>query len=260
MTLLPKPADIIDTPTTACARYGTGDFLKLNKRECSTTIELSPVGTDFLRIVWNIGKDRHMFRASSAVGSQFASFLQALYTLYSEGADNHDHFYTRWVEKRFFFPAEDDSLSEDEVRIVTQFGWDGEGPWYTIVFNRRCKGWIHPVSDGEDPVEVTITIHNDEETIYSYVVDGRDLCYAASKAATEVLKKFGFFGYFSSTGGDCNGFGDILDIHVLLFLKAYALNALEVRELTTIWKPENSWRHAEGTSFQKELELLLFDM
>ena len=84
--------------------------------------------------------------------------------------------------------------------------------------------------------------------------------YAASKAATEVLKKFGFFGYYSSTGGDCNGFGDILDIHVLLFLKAYALNALDARELTTIWKPENSWRHAEGTSFQKELELLLFDM
>ena len=63
-----------------------------------------------------------------------------------------------------------------------------------------------------------------------------------------------------STGGDCNGFGDVIDLHMILFSKAYALNAMEVRELKTVWNDVRSPRVEEGTSFEKEIELLLFDM
>ena len=77
---------------------------------------------------------------------------------------------------------------------------------------------------------------------------------------TEVIKKHGFYGYYSTTGGNCNGYGDSVPIYMFLFVKAYALNALEVRKTEIIWKDENSWPEAVGTPFDKELELLLFDM
>ncbi len=92
------------------------------------------------------------------------------------------------------------------------------------------------------------------------MIDGRDLCYAVAKACTEAIRKYGFYGYSSSTGGSCNGYGDGINVEKLLFLKAYALNALEIRELTTVWEEADSWEHSECSSFEKELELLLFDM
>ena len=58
----------------------------------------------------------------------------------------------------------------------------------------------------------------------------------------------------------CECFGDSINIEQLLFIKAYALNVLEVRELKTVWKKPKGWMSAAGTSFEDEIELLLFDM
>ena len=76
-------------PDKARARYGTGDFLKLNKRECGISPELIPCGADFLRVNWCIGGDDHTLWTSSAMGYQFSSFFGAIYKLYSEGFDIH---------------------------------------------------------------------------------------------------------------------------------------------------------------------------
>ena len=45
-----------------------------------------------------------------------------------------------------------------------------------------------------------------------------------------------------------------------LFIKAYALNALETRALSKAWDNPHSWRKIYRTDFEKEIELLLFDM
>ena len=45
-----------------------------------------------------------------------------------------------------------------------------------------------------------------------------------------------------------------------LYSEGYALDAMEARELKEAWRDPHSWMEAEGTSFEKELELLLFDM
>ena len=123
---------------------------------------------------------------------------------------------------------------------------------------QQCKHWNYPVEYGEDPIEISIT--STRSAPYTCTVDGRDLCYAVAKAYTEAIKKYGFYGYYSSTGGNCNGFGDVIDLHMILFIKAYALNAMEVRKLETVYKVTRGWEHAEGTPFDKEIELLLFDM
>ncbi len=54
MTLLPKPADMIDTPTTACARYGTGDFLTLHSRIGITGIVPTSYEAFILKVPWSI--------------------------------------------------------------------------------------------------------------------------------------------------------------------------------------------------------------
>ena len=89
-------------------------------------------------------------------------------------------------------------------------------------------------------------------------MDGRDLCYAIARGYTEAIKKYGFQGYLRSTGQQY--LGDSFEIEELLFVKAYALDVMESRELSTAWEKPKSWRGAEKSSFEKEIELLLFDM
>ena len=221
-------------------------------------MELIPYGADILKVIWEINNDRHELFASSCVGGQFADLIQALYALYSEGYDTHSHFRHRHgVHCAFFFPQADSTLKENEVRATSEFCWNGEGPLYEISFNRKCKEWNYPITNGKDPVIVKIRSYSKKKTSKTYHVEGRDLCYAAAKAYTRALKEYGVYGYYSTTGGNSNGYGDVVELHWLLFLKAYALNALEVRELKAIWKDGNR-KPAEGTDFQKELELLLF--
>ena len=233
--------------------------MKLNKRECSISIELVPCGADMLKIIMVIGEDRHIFWASSVMGYQFFSFVEAIYQLYSEVPDTHHIVNYGTIHKAVFsYPDDDPSLQEDEIRVKTSFSWDGEGMSYTtITLNRKCRHWNYP-SDGKDLIELSIT--NSQEDPFVYIVDGHDLCYAVAKAYTETIKKHGIYGYYLSTGGNCNGIGDTIDLHMILFIKAYALDAMEVRELKTVWKGDQRWQKAVGTSLNKEIELLLFDM
>lgn len=71
------------------ARYGTGVFLKLNKRDCGTRIRLTPLGGDFLRVHWKIGGDNHYFFPSCVMGSQFSAFIEAVFRLYEEKDIDH---------------------------------------------------------------------------------------------------------------------------------------------------------------------------
>lgn len=244
--------------TRAC--YGTGGFLPYLNQYCNTQIELTPYGgAGELKVDWIIADDKYALLPSSAVGGQFAIFVHALYALYAEGIDNHGNWWLRkYVKAQFFYPNDDDSLQEDEVRIQASFSWAGLGPCYEITFDRKCKGWIEPISAGEDPILVSVSVFGKTRIHRTYMVDGHALCYAAARAYTRVLKKHGFYGYYWSTCA--NEDGDIIPMHEFLFLKAYALNKMDVRKLTTVWRGEKSWRYTEGTSFEEELKLLLSDM
>ena len=92
-------------------------------------------------------------------------------------------------------------------------------------------------------------VYRDEKKNYTYKVRYKDFCYAVAKTCTEVLKSHGIYGYHHST------YEDDLNLQHLLFIKAVALDCLEIRTLT-----DNGDGFGESTSFEKELELLLFDM
>jgi len=232
------------------ARYGTGVFLKLNKRECNIRIRLTPCSGDFQKIQLSIGGDRHTFWPSAACGGQFFDLVTAVYCLYSEGSDDHTN-----CRRRIHKYRHDWAGGTNAHTITCEVMWDGEGPYYTISLVRRNTNYKEPTPDEYDPIDIEI---KNKET-YRYTVDGKDLCYAIAKAATQALKKYGFRGYYISSGSICC-LGDPVNIEQLLFIKAYALNALETRQLKTVWRNPNSWMNPEGTSFEQEMELLLFDM
>ncbi len=236
------------------ARYGTGVFLKLNKRNNDMRIRLTPCSGDFLRVHWRINGDNHYFRASGVMGSQFSAFLSTVYGLYED--EDQSHYlhckYNKDITHEYPHERED-----KKHYFKTSVSWDGEGPYYIITFVRICKT-EEPILDLHTPDPVQVKIESTRQIPKEYTVDGRDLCYAVARGCTEALKKYGFKGYTASTGGYY--VGESFDIEQLLFVKAYALNVLDICKTEELWAVPNSWASAEASDFEKEIELLLFDM
>lgn len=219
-------------------------------------IRLTPYDYDFLRVHWRIDGENYYFFASGVMGSQFSAFLSAVYSLYEE-ADQSHHLHSKYNKniKHEYPHNREDKRYYSEAKIL----WDGEGPYYEITFVRNSES-AGPVLDPNTPDPIRIKIESTRQPMKECTLDGRDLCYAIARGCTEALKKYGFKGYTLSTGGSY--VGDSFDIEELLFIKAYALNALEVCEAKMEWANPNPHRlgEAKSTSFKDEIELLLFDM
>ena len=208
---------------------------ELKKRDCDIKIKLTPSGTQFLRFEMDIQGDHLDFLPASTMGDQFGAVVSALYTLFHEKEDMHEEWRSR-----------EHISDENHVihRRVTKVEWDNEGDVIDIIMSR--KGGID--IDYEDDL-IDIEIKNYDEVLKQYTVKTKDLCYAVAKACTEVLKEYGIYGYRYSTEQD------YFKLHQLLYIKSFALGNFEARELIS---EENDW--VKKTSFEKEIELLLFDM
>ena len=188
------------------------------------------------------------------MGGQFNDLIDALYVLYREDGDGHcihgQKQEVNWKE------TED---GNEATHISSQFTWDEEGTLVKVSLRRVINDSSWKANPNTyDPVTIKISGDSYDDD-FECTVDGRDLCYAASKAYTEALKKYGFYGYFSSTCDDFSVNASVI-MERFLFIKAYALNALEIRALSKAWDNPHSWRKIYRTSFEKEIELLLFDM
>ena len=209
--------------------------MELQKRECGIKVSLEPSGCQFLHVSFDFGGERLEFLPSSVMSGQFADLIRALYSLYPERYSGQSSLDDDWRKRKYL---------SDEKHVIhgtaVTVDWDNEGEELTLELTREINGSV---------IGIRATMDG-EETVGEYTVDDRDFCYAVTKAYTEVLKKFGFFGYVYSTEGDT------VMLHQFLFLKAYALGNMEARELTEA--EDGSERRR--TNFEKELELLLFDM
>ena len=224
--------------------------LKLEKRECDIKVKVTPVGGDFQQIKFKIGEDFHEFWPSAIMNMQFSQLIAAIYYLY-----NDCHEVQVWYSDKRMFSHDYDSVSKRHI-LSSRVLWDEEGRFDDIRFTRKRKHYGLPITQEDDVIEIDIIYHGGK---YHYEVFGRDLCYAISKAATEVLKKYGFYGYIASSTSQ-HGYGEEFSINELLFLKAHALGSMEVRKLVTAWRDPKGWKNAEVSSFEKEMELLMFDM
>lgn len=236
------------------ARYGTGVFLKLNKRNCGMRIRLTPFDGDMLRIHWRIDGENYYFLASGVMGSQFSAFLSAVYGLYEE--EDHSH-YLHCRYNNDIIHEHPHNREDKKHCFKTKVTWDGEGPYYTITFVRTCEVGA-PILDPCTPDPIQVKIESTRQSSKECTIDGRDLCYAVARGCTEALKKYGFKGYTTSTGGYY--VGESFNMEKLLFVKAYGLGVLGVCNTKELWAEPNGWARAEASDFQKEMELLLFDM
>ena len=230
------------------ARYGTGVYLNFKKRDCNIRIRLTPCSSDFIKVQFKINGVVNDFYLSGVMGSQFSSLLTAVYCLYEEEDLEH------WRFRRYSHELKRDCKDGQESTKAEIF-WDGEAYGYTTITIWRKSNTLKPLPpDQPDPVHITFWGRKSKP----YVVDGRDLCYALAKACTEALKKYGFKGFLKSNCGEY--LGDSINVEKLLFIKAYALGALDTRKTTMAWEAPNGWMCAEASSLEKEMELLLFDM
>jgi hypothetical protein len=182
------------------------------------------------------------------MGRQFSELVYAIYSLYTE--DNLRHYH-----KEKSLPPDTGPYPAPYYRTTSKIFWDEEGRIDNITLTRRHMNMGRHLPDTLDQIEIDLDLHYGR---YKYTVDGKDLCYAVAKACTEAIKKYGFFGYAHSSDPDQNA-AEQMDINWLLFIKAYALDALEIRIVRKVWEnPDHDY--ASASSLERELELLLFDM
>jgi hypothetical protein len=230
--------------------------MKLKKRNCPLSFDLIPRGAGWTHVYLNIGKERILFIITNIMGHQFSDLARALYFLAPKQRDSDraediidskigilDNEGRKVVKIRDDLNDFPNNRSFREIPYRAKFSWDEEGSFSTWVLERE------PTDDKEFSVKLHIEIHRNEIKIYDYEIRYNELCYAVAKAYTTALKEYGFWGYHHST------YYEEINITQLLYLKAVALNCLEIRNLQ-----DHCSTHGETSSLQKEIELLLFDM
>ena len=235
--------------------------LKLKKRPCDIKMKLVPYGGGWTDVHLDICGDHLYFIISGMQGDQFEELLRSLYYLHPK-SDHHEDV-TNLIDTKVGImdltpsgykvieivddiSCNDNPLAYCDIPWKASFEWDGEITHSSWTLQR--------IPDLDTDFILTIDIRHIHEDgsnhLYHYEVPYKDFCYAAAKACTEMLKEYGFYGYHCST------YVQYMNVRYLLFIKSIALDNFEVRELTH-YKERG---HGETSNFDKELELLLFDM
>ncbi len=229
--------------------------MTLNKRDCGMELKLVPYGAGWTDVYFNIGDDKLYFIITSVWSDQFSKLLEVLYYLHPDQKDPHRNeeieYWDGVCEKvdgkyqvvRIVERCKECPATIRNIPYRASFCWDEEGSSSNWTLTRE------PTENPDFELQIDIAINRSEKKQYSYKVRYKDFCYAVAKTCTDVLKSHGIYGYHHST------YVDDLNLRHLLFVKAVALDCLEVRQLT-----DNGDGLGESTSFEKEMELLLFDM
>lgn len=131
------------------------------------------------------------------------------------------------------------------VPMAVEFQWDEEPMLTTWHIIRDEKD----LGKDEFTLKVRITRSSDKIVNHEFTVQYRDLCYAVAKYYTELLKRYGFTGYYHGS------YGDDINIRQLLEIKGYALG------LTNNLYAENENKsYRLELTLDEELELLKMDI
>ena len=237
--------------------------MNLKKMKCPITIQLIPYGGGWTDVRINMFGTELYFVISNYVGNQFSDLMKVLYHMYprqndSENADDLIESkvgIAEWTgEKYEVLKVVDSTKDADGHATFIDIPWKAEFSWTD---EERTTKWLlerKPNCDRNFYLSIKIEVENGWYDVpkeeYEFIVQYRDMCYAVAKACTDALKKHGFYGYHYSTY-----FQDI-NIRHLLFLKSVALDNFEARKLTFYEEKGQG----EISDFEKEIELLLFDM
>lgn len=233
--------------------------MNLKRRDCPVKMRLVPYGAGWTDVYADFGDGELYFIISSVLGDSFETFMRALYHLHPNNGDveeeeelidwkfgicekmNDTYVVTQIVDELQGIAA---PFIAQDIPWKASFTWDEEGAESKWTLERA------PDLNESFMLHITIDVCRYETKHYEYDVRYEDLCYAVADACTKALKKHGFWGYHSAT------YTADMNIRYLLFLKSIALGNMEARELTR-YKESGK---GETSDFEKEVELLLFDM
>jgi len=139
----------------------------------------------------------------------------------------------------------EDETTWSYVPRKASFVWDEEGRFSEWIFERDPI----PTEEIDFDLHVTLNICHEEDKTYKFGIRYQKMCYIVAKACTEMLKKYGYNYYVYSSSED-------LSLRSLIFLKAIALNRMDILDFEKIDGEENLY----SSSFDKEMALLLEDM
>ena len=228
----------------------------LQKHDCPLEIELVPKGAGWTHVNLATRGEQLFFIISNVLGHQFSTLVRALY-FFSPKQNDYDNADDIIESKVGAFDIDSGvvvDIFEAELHPVpgvykniphkAKFTWDEEGSYSTWLLERE------PNENIDFVVKLHIEIRRGGDCKeYSFNFLYKDLCYAVAKAYTKALKEYGFYGYHFST------YHENIDVNHLLYLKAVALDCLEVKEWST--HPSGN---GEVTKLEDELDLLLFEM
>ena len=234
--------------------------MNLSKRNCGIKMRLVPYGGGWTDVYADFGDGELYFIISNTTGdADFGTFMRALYYL-SPDSRSYEEDYNlvdykegicEYMDGKYVVTKIVDNTDGMDLPLtIRPIPWKTHFSWYE---EPSASNWVierEPTEDSSFDVKISIDICRNETKHYEYTVRYDDLCYAVADACTKALKKHGFLGYCSAT------YTDNINLRYFLFLKAVALRNMEVCDLTFY----DGKGEGETGSFEKEIELLLFDM
>ena len=215
------------------ARYGTGVFMKLNKRNCDVEMTLDECEICGQCGVLKIEGEKIHFATTDGCGQFFGQLMHLMTCLMGlEKVNRNNHIGLTYKSNTHPTKAE------------------GEVKWGYLGHDVTWK--LSRIFDGTPLYEdfvCTLKVEARNKN-YSFKLSFKELCYAVAKCGTEVLKRFGIMGYtrFAEQFEDFN-------LREFLEIKAFALDlVLEMGEISMFYSGKKT------TSLNDEIELLLFDM
>lgn len=232
--------------------------MKWVKRECPIKIELVPYGSGWEDVTLEVDGKHHWWSVSGCLGDGVNALVESLYALYpyqtyDEVEQNRltgeEKFDAEYVNGEYmnYRRLPDDAKSYRSMPAVAEFYWDLEG--HGVAWKLTKAPDAGAARDFLLKLELEEGTKTNREN-YSYTVKYSDLCYAVGKALTEAVKEHGFAGFHTSV------WESDVNIRHLCFLKACGMGHPDAVQ------PFESAERGEGatSSFEEELELLLFDM
>ena len=233
--------------------------MELKRRECGIKMRLVPYGGGWTDLYADFGGGELYFVISNVMSNGFETLMRVLYHFYPAQPDPEVEYnlveykerICEYINGEYVVTSICDRTTKDDIPCVVRnipwkasFSWDEEG---------ACSDWQIeriPNEDTSFDLHLHIEVHRTGDKEYDYIVKYEDLCYAVADACTKALKKHGFWGYHKAT------YTEDVNVRYFLFLKAIALGNMAARELTFY----DEKGQGETADFNKEMELLLFDM
>lgn len=232
--------------------------MKWQKRECPINMEIVPYGSGWEDITLDICGNHHWWSVSGCLGDGFGALVESLYALYphqtyDEQEANRltdvDEFVGEYEngEYKNLRPRTPEDSCYTTFPKSAEFYWDHES-WGVHWKLTRESG---PAREFMMAIELEESDYKGgNKKGFRYEVKYADFCYAVGKAITVAVKKHGFAGFHTSV------WESDVNIRHLCFLKACGMGHPDAVQ------PFESAERGEGatSSFDEELELLMFDM